>query len=158
MDYFDNTWALTEVLFSGLQGKEAFMAPPYHDLRHPLIFYYGHPAALYVNKMRVSGLIREGINPYFESVFETGVDEMAWDDLSKNRMEWPSVGVVHSYRKQVYNLVRDIITSAPEHMLRCIDMQNPFWAVVMALEHERIHIETSTVLFREVFYLPLRSL
>jgi hypothetical protein len=34
--YFDNTWALTEVLFSALQGQEAFYRPPYHGLRHPL--------------------------------------------------------------------------------------------------------------------------
>lgn len=39
--YFDNTWTLTEVLLSSLQGEEAFHASPYHDLRHPLIFYYG---------------------------------------------------------------------------------------------------------------------
>jgi hypothetical protein len=42
-DYFDNTWTMTEVLLSSLQGEEAFQLPPYHDLRHPMIFYYGHP-------------------------------------------------------------------------------------------------------------------
>lgn len=31
-DYFDNTWTLTEVLFSGLKGEEAFFRPPYHHL------------------------------------------------------------------------------------------------------------------------------
>jgi hypothetical protein len=34
--YFDNTWALTEVLFAALQGPEAFYRAPYHELRHPL--------------------------------------------------------------------------------------------------------------------------
>jgi hypothetical protein len=42
-DYFDNTWTMTEVLLGSLQGEEAFQLPPYHDLRHPMIFYYGHP-------------------------------------------------------------------------------------------------------------------
>jgi len=42
-DYFDNTWTMTEVLLASLQGEEAFQVPPYHDLRHPMIFYYGHP-------------------------------------------------------------------------------------------------------------------
>lgn len=98
--YFDNTWTLTEVLLSSLQGEEAFHVPPYHDLRHPLIFYYGHPAALYVNKLRVAGLLKEPINQYYEVIFETGVDEMSWDDLSKNKMPWPSVAEVHSYRKK----------------------------------------------------------
>ena len=26
-DYFDNTWALTEVLLGGLQGEEGFFGP-----------------------------------------------------------------------------------------------------------------------------------
>ncbi|MGZ3749305.1 MAG: hypothetical protein ACXVCD_18355, partial [Pseudobdellovibrionaceae bacterium] len=43
LNYFDNTWTMTEVLFSGLQGEEAFTRPPIHQLRHPLVFYYGHP-------------------------------------------------------------------------------------------------------------------
>ena len=76
--YFDNTWTLTEGLFAGLQGEAAFHLPPYHDLRHPMIFYYGHPAALYINKLRVAGLLKEPVNPYFEVIFETGVDEMSW--------------------------------------------------------------------------------
>ena len=45
-DYFDNTWTMTEVLLASLQGEEAFQLPPYHDLRHPMIFYYGHPGKL----------------------------------------------------------------------------------------------------------------
>jgi hypothetical protein len=56
-----------------------------------MIFYYGHPAALYVNKLRVAGLLSEPVNTEFEHIFETGVDEMAWDDLSKNDMMWPMV-------------------------------------------------------------------
>jgi hypothetical protein len=37
LDYFDNGWTLTEVLFSSLLTDEAFYRPPYHGLRHPLI-------------------------------------------------------------------------------------------------------------------------
>jgi len=40
------------------------------------IFYYGHPAVLYVNKFRVAGLLNDPINGHFESLFETGVDEV----------------------------------------------------------------------------------
>lgn len=73
-----------------------FYRPPYHNLRHPLIFYYGHPAVLYVNKLRVAGILNEPVNAYFENIFETGVDEMSWDDLSKNDMLWPPVREVGS--------------------------------------------------------------
>src|SRR5437773_411299 len=34
LDYFDNGWTLTEVLFSSLLNEEAFYRPPYHGLRH----------------------------------------------------------------------------------------------------------------------------
>lgn len=52
-------------------GEEPFYRPPYHNLRHPLIFYYAHPAVLYVNKLRVAGVLTQPINPYFETIFET---------------------------------------------------------------------------------------
>lgn len=83
MRYFDNTWALTEILFSSLSEEEGFYIPPAHDLRHPMIFYYGHVACFYINKLIVAGLLDTNINSYFENIFEQGVDEMAWDDLSK---------------------------------------------------------------------------
>ncbi len=126
------------------------MAPPYHDLRHPLIFYYGHPAVLYVNKLRVAGFIDKPINSHFESIFETGVDEMSWDDLSKNKMKWPSVEEVHDYRKQVYEKVSKIISNIEENSLNNLGINSPLWALFMSFEHERIHIETSSVLIAEL--------
>ena len=83
-----------------------------HQLRHPLIFYYGHPATLYINKLRMAGLIPHPINPLFESIFETGVDEMSWDDLSQAETSWPSVHEVHEYRQQVEPRTR---TPPPAH-------------------------------------------
>ena len=61
-------------------------SPPVHGLRHPQIFYYGHTACLYINKLRVSGVLNNPVNAYFESIFEVGVDEMLWDDMHKNDM------------------------------------------------------------------------
>ena len=80
-DYFDNSWTLYETLFAGLKGEEGFYRPPPHGLRHPQIFYYGHTACLYINKLRVSGVLSKPVNAYFESIFEVGVDEMLWDDM-----------------------------------------------------------------------------
>lgn len=152
LDYFDNTWTLTEVLFSALQGEEAFYQPPYHQLRHPLIFYYGHTAAVYINKLRVAGILEAPISEYFEQIFETGVDEMSWDDMSKNEMIWPTFREVHDYRQTVYNTVKQIIEthSAFETPNLPITSTSPAWAVFMGFEHERIHLETSSVLFREL--------
>lgn len=68
LDYFDNAWTLTEVLFACLQGEEAFVRQPYHQLRHPMMFYYVHPAVLYINKFRVAGLLDAPLDQYFEQV------------------------------------------------------------------------------------------
>lgn len=153
LDYFDNGWALTELLFSGLANEEAFYRRPYHQLRHPMIFYYGHPVALYVNKLRVAGLLDAPVNAELEKLFETGVDEMRWDDLYDGRQDiWPGVETVRTYRQQVYQIIRQLIETHPlladEHLP--ITQASPMWALVMAFEHERIHLETSSVLMREL--------
>ena len=152
LEYFQNSWALTEILFSSLKNSEAFYRAPIHQLRHPLIFYYGHPAVLYVNKLRIAGFLTEPVDAYFEQVFETGVDEMSWDDMSKNEMKWPTVASVTEYRRRIYSVVVNLIKT---HAAFEADQQ-PFlpdsqaWAMAMAFEHERIHIETTTVLIREM--------
>ena len=153
-DYFDNTWTLTESLFTCVSDERGFYEPPPHGLRHPLIFYYGHPSALYINKLRVAGLLEAPVNAYFEKVFETGVDEMSWDDLSNNGVPWPSLAEVHQYRKQVYEVIVNLINKLGKDKPN-ISSSSPLWALVMSFEHERIHLETSSVLINE---MPLRFL
>jgi len=154
--YFNNTWTLTELLFSSLQGTEAFLRSPDHGLRHPLIFYYGHPAVLYVNKLVVAGVLESGVNAFMEDHFETGVDEMSWDDMSKNDHPWPAVSVVRAYRETVYKIVVDLIKKylpSEKQGSATVNQKHPLWALYLGFEHERIHIETSSVLIRET---PLR--
>jgi len=154
-DYFDNSWTLFETLFAGLKGEEPFYRPPVHGLRHPQIFYYGHTPCLYVNKLRVAGVLDKPVNAYFESIFEVGVDEMLWDDMHKNDMVWPTVREVYEYRKDVYDTVVNAIMNHPslddkngtEPVM--VNQNHPMWALFMGFEHERIHLETSSVLFRE---------
>jgi len=57
LHYFENTWGLTESLFSALTNEEAYFLRPYHKTRHPLIFYYAHPVTFYVTQLLVAGLI-----------------------------------------------------------------------------------------------------
>ena len=152
LDYFNNTWTINELLFSSLIGDEPFYRPPYHGLRHPLVFYYVHPSVLYVSKLRLAGLLDAPVNPYFESLFETGVDEMSWDDMSKNVIEWPNLDDCLAYRKQVYDIVKNVIESHPglAEGHAPITGESPLWALFMGMEHERIHLETSSVLIREL--------
>uniref|UniRef100_A0A7R9VIT3 Sulfatase-modifying factor enzyme domain-containing protein n=1 Tax=Chlamydomonas euryale TaxID=1486919 RepID=A0A7R9VIT3_9CHLO len=158
LDCFDNCWTLTEVLFASLQGRDAFVRQPYHQLRHPMIFYYGHPACLYTNKFRVAGLLDDPIDQYFEQLFETGVDEMSWDDLSQKQEDWPSVRYCHEYRQRCYSLVRGLLETHPGLADGAtVTWDDPCWAVFMCFEHERIHIETSSVLMRELPLLSVRK-
>lgn len=152
---FDNSWTTYEMLFAGLNGEDPFYRPPPHGLRHPQVFYYGHSASLYVNKLLVAGLIDKPINPYYEDIFETGVDEMSWDDMHKNDMVWPTVEQTRSYRAEVYDLVCDLIANHPAFEGEGgapvqVGWDHPLWALFMGIEHERIHLETSSVLFREM--------
>ena len=152
-DYFDNTWTLTEVVFDALTNTEAFYQQPFHKLRHPMIFYYAHPAVLYINKLRVAGLLEQPVNPEFEKLFETGVDEMRWDDLHENTQHvWPPMNEVREYRAEVYRVICELIDkhSAFDQKHMPITMDKPSWALVMGFEHERIHLETTTVLMREL--------
>ena len=153
--YFENGWALTEVLFSSLKDDEVFVVPPAHGLRHAMIFYYGHPAALAVNKLRVAGAIDEGVDARYEVLFETGVDEMSWDDLDTPKTNWPSVGEVTDYRRVCRDVYLDVVRNHPalDEALdegAATDSNAVVWALGMICEHERIHLETSTTLIREL--------
>ena len=153
LEYFENSWALTEMLFSGLKSDDAYYRRPYHQLRHPMIFYYGHPVALYINKLRVAGLITQPVDAALEASFEVGVDEMRWDDLHDGAAHvWPKVDAVRVYRAKAFNIVRQLIETHPllEPGHPPISQSSPLWALVMAFEHERIHLETSSVLIREL--------
>ena len=149
--YFLDSFDTYESLFSCLANDEAFYARP-EKLRHPLIFYFGHTATFFINKLVLAKTINERINPKFESLFAIGVDEMSWDDLNDENYDWPSVESVKQYRNQVRTLVTDLIDTLSFSMP--IDWDNPMWPVIMGIEHERIHLETSSVLIRQ---LPISS-
>jgi len=145
-DYFLKTYELYERLFEIVQSDEVFYDRP-ESLRHPIIFYFGHTAVFYINKLLLTKKC-ERINPRFESLFAIGVDEMSWDDLDEKRYEWPSVSEVREYRDAVKNRVESLILSEPLSLP--ITQDSFFWAILMGCEHERIHLETSSVLIRQL--------
>lgn len=143
--YFEQTWELYESLFSLINQDEAFTLRP-EPLRHPLIFYYGHTAVFYVNKLLLGKFIQTRVNEKIESVCAVGVDEMSWDDLSPGNYQWPSVEAVSEYRDQVKERVLDLIDNM--HLTLPITQDSLAWVILMGCEHERIHIETSSVIMR----------
>jgi 5-histidylcysteine sulfoxide synthase/putative 4-mercaptohistidine N1-methyltranferase len=144
--YFHATFDRYEQLFEVLTSDAAFYEKPI-PLRHPLIFYFGHTATFFVNKLVLAGLLSARIDPHLESMFAVGVDEMSWDDLNDAHYDWPSVDAVRAYRRQVRTAVDVVITEMP--LALPIDWDAPAWVVLMGIEHERIHLETSSVLIRQ---------
>ena len=144
--YFHTTLDRYEQLFETLRSEEAYYDRPM-SLRHPLIFYLGHTATFFVNKLVLAGVLTERIDPRLESIFAVGVDEMSWDDLNTAHYDWPTVEEVMAYRRAMRDKVDALISSLP--LTLPISWESPWWAIVMGVEHERIHLETSSVLIRQ---------
>ena len=144
--YFLDTWDRYESLFCTLAREEAFFEKSI-PLRHPLIFYVGHTATFYVNKLVLAKLLPERIDAQMESTFAVGVDEMSWDDLDEANYDWPSVDAVFDYRRKVREAVLHLIDSLPLQLP--VNWKSDWWPIVMGIEHERIHLETSSVLIRQ---------
>jgi 5-histidylcysteine sulfoxide synthase/putative 4-mercaptohistidine N1-methyltranferase len=145
--YFHDTCDIEESLLEVLKYDEAFYRRT-DPLRHPLIFYFGHTAAFYINKLVLASLVEKRLNPTYESMFAVGVDEMSWDDLDERHYDWPRVADVQAYRDRVRNVVDELIQSMPLQLP--ITWDSPWWVVMMGIEHARIHLETSSVLIRQL--------
>lgn len=149
LEYFHNTFTLYESIFECHADEQAFYTRA-NSLRHPLIFYYGHTAVFFINKLNIANLIDERVDPHIESTLAIGVDEMSWDDLNDGEYSWPTVAAVKAYRDATRRIVDRFIRECDFNMP--VTWENPMWIILMGSEHERIHLETTSVLIRE---LPL---
>lgn len=145
--YFLQTYELDEKIFELLKDKDALYEQP-NKLRHPLIFYFGHTATFFMNKFNASKITTKRVNRSYESIFAIGVDEMSWDDLNDENYVWPTYEQSKDYRAEVKSIVLDLIDNI-EFTLP-INWDSPIWVILMGIEHTNIHIETSSVLLREL--------
>ncbi|WP_151946441.1 5-histidylcysteine sulfoxide synthase [Aliarcobacter butzleri] len=144
---FLQTYELDEKLFDLLKDKEFLYQQP-NKLRHPLIFYYGHTATFFINKLVLANILENRLNKDFESIFAIGVDEMSWDDLNSSNYKWPTFEEIKEYRSKVKEIVLDLIENMQFSLP--INWDCAMWIILMGIEHENIHIETSSVLLREL--------
>ncbi len=147
--YFHHCYKRYESLFTLVNNEEAYIQKA-DPLRHPIIFYYGHTATFFINKFKLAKIIDARVDPHLESIFAVGVDEMSWDDLNEKHYAWPSLAQTQTYRDKVYDIVNDMIDTLP--LTLPITETSPWWVIMMGIEHENIHLETSSVLIRQ---LPL---
>ena len=145
--YFHNTYDMFEKIFELLKDDSVFYKKS-ELTRHPMIFYFGHTATFFINKLIISNIIKTRINPNFESIFAVGVDEMHWDDVDSKNYAWPTVDEAKAYRNEVRKLIDNLISTLP--LIFPITQDSAMWIILMGIEHERIHIETSLVLHRQM--------
>jgi hypothetical protein len=145
--YFQLCYKRYESLFQIVADEKAYFQKA-DPLRHPIIFYYGHTATFFINKLNLSKIIHERVDPVLESIFAVGVDEMSWDDLNEKHYDWPTLFETQNYRDKVYALVSDLIETLPLELPLSED--SPWWVIMMGIEHENIHLETSSVLIRQL--------
>ena len=152
--YFHQTCAVYEALFALIKDDESYYER-HEPLRHPLIFYFAHPAVFYVNKLIAGRFIPQRLDASLEAMMAVGVDEMSWDDLNRAHYEWPAVETVRQYRRALRGLVDAFIQSMPLELP--IRQDSPAWIILMGIEHERIHLETSSVIMRQMPLAELRQ-
>lgn len=145
--YFQDCYKRYESLFTLVTDEKAYFQKA-DPLRHPIIFYYGHTATFFINKLKLAKIIDERIDPKLESIFAVGVDEMSWDDLNEKHYNWPTLEQTQHYRNEVYTLVSHLIETLPLELP--ITEDSPWWVIMMGIEHENIHLETSSVLIRQL--------
>ncbi|MDG2140646.1 MAG: hypothetical protein P8K27_04045 [Gammaproteobacteria bacterium] len=59
-------------------------------MRHPLIFYYGHTATFYINKIILAQFSEARADSYLAAMFAVGVDEVSWNNLDDAHYDWPT--------------------------------------------------------------------
>lgn len=152
--YFQHCYKRYESLFNIVTDESAYFQKA-DPLRHPIIFYYGHTATFFINKFKLAKIIDKRIDPQLESLFAVGVDEMSWDDLNEKHYEWPSLKRTQVYRDKVYTVVNHLIDTLPLELP--ITEDSDWWVILMGIEHENIHLETSSVLIRQLPFESVRE-
>lgn len=149
LDYFNNAWDLDDCLMQSIVDRNSFYLNP-DSLRNCLIFYLGHTAVFYINKLLQVGLIENRINSKYEALFELGVDPETPLELSTalQAITWPSVDDVWQYRAEARTIITTVIQNAPLDLP--IDRNHSVWAILMGIEHSRVHFETSSMLLRQL--------
>lgn len=160
-DQIHAVFELEEQLFALLATDKSYYVQPI-PTRHPLIFYFAHTATFFINKLVASGALEEHerIDPKLEHLTAMGVDEFERDianlEKTKDKNHWPSVCQVREYRTKVLQRLDRIVMKLPlQNVGRITWDDHTWWSLAMGIEHAVVHLETSSVLIRQ---LPLEML
>ncbi len=146
-NFFKNTYQMYEWLFSSVSDEGFYIAPD--PLRRELIFYLGHTSAVYINKMKLLKLVTP-INEFFEKIFAVGVNPVFAEELDNDKYHeiWPKLKEVWDYRVVVYNKVIEMMDKSKFSLP--VKRDSIWWLLLLGMEHDRIHFETTTCLLRQM--------
>ena len=66
--------------------------------------------------------------------------------MEETHYSWPTVDEVKKYRGEVRIFVLNMI----EKLTPNVCWEGDMWVILMGIEHERIHLETSAVIIRQL--------
>ncbi len=85
--YYQRAWALEDRLWQSLVGDDPFYLNP-DPLRNLLIFYLGHTAVFYINKLQRVGLLQRALQPAYEELFSASGGYRYRALFDEIRMPW----------------------------------------------------------------------
>eukprot|EP01084_Bolivina_argentea_P045023 82869_1 len=156
--YYLSTFNLYYSLYENIKDEHFWDSSC--KLRWPIGWYLAHAASFYNNKLKMNNHLTHTINSImydeFDHLFAQGTDEMNWTDFVPQypKTYWPSVQNVRMYVKDTRDIIVDFILTTPLISLPITKQSTIWWTILMGIEHERIHLETSAMLIRQ---LPLHK-
>ena len=111
LDYFHQTFDIDEQLFEVFADQQAMYSKA-DPLRHPLIFYYGHTATFYINKLIISKILNERINPGSNRCLQLVLMRCRGRSEYKS-LRLPTVAEVTEYRNKVRQTIDELIKTLP---------------------------------------------
>lgn len=71
---------------------------------------------------------------------------MDWDDLTPDHYDWPTVQETKDYRLKAKQVMLKLIDKCDG----VIEWESKYWGLLMGVEHELIHLDTSAVIIRRL--------
>jgi formylglycine-generating enzyme required for sulfatase activity len=143
IDWYRGTRARTRQLFD-IITPDAYYDRPI-ALRNPIVFYEGHLPAFSVNTLVKLTLKKPGIHPYFEQIFERGIDPENEAAVKSPTDLWPPREDVQAYGDEADALIERTLCEDN------IEIDGGE-AVGTIIEHELMHQETLLYMFHELPY------
>jgi len=141
IDWYRATRARTRRIFE-LITPDAYYDRPI-ALRNPIVFYEGHLPVFSVNTLVKLTLDGTGIDPYFETLFERGIDPDSETVVKSPTDLWPARADVQAYGTEADALIERTFANGN------IEADGGE-AVFTIIEHELMHQETLLYMFHEL--------